>query len=578
MSLPYLPVELLDQIMHHLDPADVALLMACNNRQLVLHYERRLYIQPAARNSAMLAACNLGLVRIIRRLVLDYGAPASTVDEPPLKTRPHIPRAESTTTTTTQLTLYHAARNGHLTTCHALVDLGARTTAPGAHWRCQRALLHAVFQPANDWALLHFFYERRLEDQTLCENRDLLAQPIVEVIHARGQLNRPPLATLRMLLERAPPAALDAAYLSAALTEAICQREYDPLPVLDLVLSEFKAKGLGAGLDEALSNDLPVFAAVQEMALRGVTSGVEWCISHGADLNKASLVKDARTKECFPATPAQVYIICLDFWSGTVVWDPVDGLEFLLARGASLDNSCRSTRRGEGERFMGALWALKYLLTKWGVSSMLTTPTYRRMIEFLFQLDAQRGSTSASQTLGRCAMGLQGSSPELDPLHDNSDRYAAAREATLCAWQVLVKDIVLSRYRLSPTQLLVQFVLYKGANGGTVEHLTRATMDVLLDAGADINGPVPDASDGSILLHELCREVGRVWRDAPKGCGEFCTFQDHVRCFSLITLVLSKGAKRLVRTNDGRTAKELFLESLDTKQCERLARLATMLG
>ncbi|KAL2808437.1 hypothetical protein BJX63DRAFT_409248 [Aspergillus granulosus] len=229
------------------------------------------------------------------------------------------------------------------------------------------------------------------------------------------------------------------------------------------------------------------------------------------------------------------------------------------------------------QRYTGSIWCLEYLLAKWGMAEMLNTPSYRRMIEYLIHLNAEREDATAAETLSRCESGLRGN-PELDPLHDRSAQYSSAREATICAWEVLVKEMIIPAYRLDLTRLLAQYIVYKGSHIEPVEHLTRATIQVLLDAGADINAHLIDTDDGSTLLHQLCREVGRVWSDAPKGCGPFCTFQAHVRSFSLITHLLNRGADRSIRTRDGRTAKDMFLDSVDPRRCERLARLGSMLG
>jgi hypothetical protein len=105
-----------------------------------------------------------------------------------------------------------------------------------------------------------------------------------------------------------------------------------------------------------------------------------------------------------------------------------------------------------------------------------------------------------------------------------------------------------------------------------VENLTRAAIEILLQAGADINGP-----DESTTLYQLCREVGLVWVERPGGCGLLCTSQAHVWSFRLITSVWELGTDRGTRTHDGRTAKGLLLKRLDPGRCEKLASLVDML-
>ncbi|KAL2825704.1 hypothetical protein BJY01DRAFT_256184 [Aspergillus pseudoustus] len=594
MALLWLPVELLDQIVGYLEPADVARLMACNSRQLVPHYERRLYTQQKARDSAMLAACRLGLIRIIRRLVLDYGAPASIVQTGPFPTAGsgsaryiasrNIPKK--------QLSLFVTAANGHFDACRELARLGARMDVASiglGGGGGQGDLLHLVFSPRDDWALLHLFYEEELDDHVFPEYRIFIAEPLLRVIDAHGQRGRPPLRTVQMLLDRgAAGSSLDGDFQSRnALTVAMRQQEYDPIPVLDLLLGAGAAingpQAEGGVLPAALT---PIFAAVEAMATRGDTSLVDWCSQRGADIDRCAVVQDSRTESTYQVTPALFYVICVDFWAGRP-WDPTEGLKFLLDRGAHMEldpeEAKRPTTSGAPWPFAGvgagsgSLWCLEYLLAKWGMADMLNTPSYRRMIGYLIQLNVQREDTMASETLSRCEHGLKGN-PELDPLHDNSAQYSSAREATVCAWGVLVMNIILPIYKITPTQLLAQYIVYKGSHFEPVEHLARATIQVLLDAGADINARIADADDGSTLLHRLCREVGRAWMDAPKGCGSFCTFQAHVRTFSLFTHVLNKGANRAIRTHDGRRAKDVLLEGLDPKRCERLERVASMLG
>jgi hypothetical protein len=85
MSLLSLPIELINQIISNLDPSGLVSLTACDNHDLVLNHERRLYNRERTRDKALVASCSLGLLRVIRRLVLDYGAPVSSV---PMKALP----------------------------------------------------------------------------------------------------------------------------------------------------------------------------------------------------------------------------------------------------------------------------------------------------------------------------------------------------------------------------------------------------------------------------------------------------------------------------------------------------------
>ncbi|KAJ0413368.1 hypothetical protein BJY00DRAFT_319861 [Aspergillus carlsbadensis] len=617
MSLLSLPVELLEQIISELDPADLARLMACNNRELVLH-ERKLYNHKDTRDKAMLAACRLGLVRIIRRLVLDYRAPASSVPMSAVFPQPrqcgvtglliHNPEYHR------ELTLYTTAAYGQVEAFSELLRLGARVDVRDIRPGGVTNLIERLFTPNNDWALLHVFYEGGLDAQVDSTAHSWMRRPILRVIQAKEQEGRPPLRALQMLLDRetrqashhssnehtplgstiahpapGPVPVADPCFLvddkHEFLAAAMRQTEYDPIPVLDLLWSS------GASIDvprgRLWATDplcTPIFAATEVMATRGDTRLVEWCIQHGANLNHLEVVNDWRLPICYRATPALFYVVSFDFWIEHT-WDPVLGLQFLFNCGAETDFS-RDDIEGERPRSdmispspqssSAFLWSLKCLLRKWGIADMVKKPNYRRMMEYLNHLNAESRGTTAAETLSDCETALS-PNPELHSSLGESEQRMAARQATIAGWEALVREIVLPTYGLNATQLLAEYIAHQGRSIKPVEHLARSTIQALLEAGADINARWPDADDGSILLHELCRTVGRVWIELPGGCGTLCTAELHVRSFSLIKHVLGMGADRGRLTQDGRTAKELLLERLGSGACERLARLGIML-
>jgi hypothetical protein len=216
MPLLHLPIELLDQIISKLDTADVARLMACNNRQLVFNHERRLYNKQDTRDKAMFAACSHGLIRIIRRLVLDYRAPVSSV---PLRAKFYmnaqhrvaclgIPESQEV-----ELTLYTTVAYGNLDAFWELLRLGARLDVPNTWHGCLEDLIEQVFSPENDWELLHWFYGTGIDAQLSPEAHDYIIRPLLKVIRASGQRGRPPLGALRMLLDRRAGGPLNEVYV-----------------------------------------------------------------------------------------------------------------------------------------------------------------------------------------------------------------------------------------------------------------------------------------------------------------------------------------------------------------------------
>ncbi|KAL3454842.1 hypothetical protein BJX65DRAFT_301468 [Aspergillus insuetus] len=557
--------------------------MACDNRDLVLNHERRLYNHERTRNKALVAACSLGLVRVIRRLVLDYGAPVSSVPMKALPMSTLIQYYSNQRQEGRELTLYTAAVHGQVDAFRELLQLGATVDTSGIRSHGVEDLLGCVFTPNNDWALLHQFCNAGLDNKIDSQHGKEMVRPFLRVINAPGQHGKPPQGALQMLLSRYKGATINAANQSP-LVAAIQQREYDSIPVLDILL------GGGAWIDGPSRQsppygptDVPIFAAVEVMATRGDTRLLEWCVKHGANINHREMVRGGFPGAHYHTTPALYYVTSFDFWTSSP-WDPVVGLKLLLDRGAKMDFRPGEDRQPEphtddlsGEFSSASVGPLPDLLFKWGVSDLLSILSGRRMIEFLTQLQAQAGGIRAAETLSRCEIALRHRRREVNLGHETCAHFCGAKSDAMCGWGVLIKEIVLPAYELNSTQLLAQYIVYKARCVNRVEHLTRATIDILLEAGADINGPMADDGDRSTTLHQLCREVGRVWVEQPNGCGVLCTSAAHVWSFRLITFVWELGTDRGTITHDGRTAKDLLLKRLDPGRCEKLTRMADML-
>jgi hypothetical protein len=480
-----------------------------------------------------------------------------------------------------ELTLYTTVAYGNLDAFWELLRLGARLDVPNTWHGCLEDLIEQVFSPENDWELLHWFYGTGIDAQLSPEAHDYIIRPLLKVIRASGQRGRPPLGALRMLLDRRAGGPLNEVYVGfSPLAAAIRQQQYDPIPVLDLLL------GAGVSIDGPVcESPIPspmgilIFAAVEAIAMRGDTNLVEWCVRNGANINPWQGLTEIAFGHYY-ATPIRFYLATFDSWAGNP-WDPVKGLQLLLDRGAKMDFSPDDVGNGQAgsatdspspQRSVRWFWCLKALLSNRSMTDILTIPSYRRMVEYVIQLHAETEDATAAETLSHCEAALRGK-PELNPSFNSSEKYSAAREAISSAWKIIVKDIILPTYQLGSTEILAQYILHKGRCIEPVDYLSDVPIEILLAAGADINARLADTQDGSTILHQLCREIGRVWRDSPTGCRALCTWEPHIRSFSLIEYVLGKGADRRVRTLDGRTARGLLLERLDLSQCERLARM-----
>jgi hypothetical protein len=252
------------------------------------------------------------------------------------------------------------------------------------------------------------------------------------------------------------------------------------------------------------------------MATRSDTRLLEWCVKDGVNINHCEIVHGGYQGAHYRTTPALYYVVRFDFWTSSL-WDPVAGLKLLLDRGAKLDfrpdDSAEKERQPRPECSSASLGYLPYLVGKWGVSSLLGIPKAREMIEFLTELQAQDGGITAAETLSCCetARGDRRTVYHLPKMNKKAEQEA------MCAWKLPIKEIVLPAYQLSPTELLAQYIVYKGRCTEPVAHLTHATTDALLEAGADINARLADAEGGSTTLHQLCRDVGRFWTDSPSG-------------------------------------------------------------
>jgi hypothetical protein len=297
------------------------------------------------------------------------------------------------------------------------------------------------------------------------------------------------------------------------------------------------------------------------MARTGNTSLVEWCLKNGSNTNHLEEVT-VDSEPYHYATPVSFYLATFDFSAGHP-WDPTKGLQLLLDHGARLGDEVvgSDTDSPCSQRSLGWFRCLSSFLSKRRLTDILFIPCYRRMVEYLIQFHTEIEGTTAAQTVSHCE-GVLRWKPELYPVYDNPEKYPSAREDISSAWKLLVMETILPKYQLGLTEFLAQYILHKGRWIEPFDYLARATVEILLAGGADMNPRLADIQDGSTILHQLCRDIGRVWKDSPDGCGALCTSESHIRNVLLIRYVLSKGAYKRVRTLDGRTARELLLEKL----------------
>ncbi|KAJ5384591.1 hypothetical protein N7517_002502 [Penicillium concentricum] len=483
--LDKLPAELLDAIVSDLRDRDLASLLA-TNRQLYYQLDPVFYGREHVMNLAMSWACSRGNPQAIRRLV-SLGASPSVVEVSTGSSGCYIRIP----------TLHMAATKGQSETFRCLLDIGARLDHPDVDKRVIRHFISRICSPAHDWALLRLYLDAGLDHQLRVgdyRHHPPFTIPLLRVISQSASIS--PLDPVRLLLDRGGnPNEIFSFYckrLVTPLTVAIRKARTD---VLDLLIER---GGIihGPHVTHILTQSwhIPIMAAAAYMSSQG-TAVIERCLHHGADVNHLTQHIFSR---CYNEwgnhrymSPALVYVDSIHNWDKpTHALHPVDGLEFLASRGARLQQPIPVPKRGDPKPpwWIRSNMCLDFLLEKWGLMKLATSPDFLLTVQYLLRHAADIGTLAESLAYYDYQEGF----------------YTDLPVQVSAAWQGLL-TYILEDLKVDPTILLSQYVLQKGLHICTksLRDIGRATIERLLATGANINARM-EPGNGPTALHALC--------------------------------------------------------------------------
>ncbi|KAL4799246.1 hypothetical protein BDV19DRAFT_385496 [Aspergillus venezuelensis] len=582
MAFSDLPPELLGLILADLSNVDLARLMAVNH-ELFLIFGPFLWDRDSGLNESMFWACRSGQTRLIRRLVQYYGVDVSSIllqwkpREEEFPDRGYIP------------TLYIAAARGQTDAFRLLLKLGARVDIPGVPKGMAEKFMRRICSPAGDWALLRLFYEAGLDEQLRSRHHPSLTLPLFWVIHNSSKLSEPPLEIVGMLLSRGAGEFINEGrrfhrqHFRTSLTVAMRPQNYDATPLLDLLLCA-GAKIHGPKITASTSNPthIPIFAAVEAMAATGDTTYLDWCLRRGANINHCAgwQGRVAWYYGDFGVNPAIFYVLSINYldkkaWDrasaesadikrkSKILTSPVEGLAYLLERGANFDihrdwkmrmkreaisdstttmpfeskvqddlaalekqfartlpgtnaaaasGSSRDSTNTKPPIFTDnkALWCIDHYIQRWDLTKLRNDPHYREMAQYLVRHCAESGKADISimYECERAFLTRYGYYP-VGPCTEEAVQY----------WLHFLENVLLPALPTSQTDLIVRYILRRDHHHSKgLGEFQKATIDNLIAAGADVNASwIRTGDDGteseSTPLHELCRSYNGIERE-----------------------------------------------------------------
>ncbi|KAL4793088.1 hypothetical protein BDV19DRAFT_367282 [Aspergillus venezuelensis] len=553
MSFKDLPQELLDKVAAYVwHEEDLIRLRGLSNRMTrAVDHELFSAQHQGPRNRAMAHACRTGLVPFIRRLVVDCGVDASVVRIPyrfPRPTAPTQPRGFARKMYDLGFetsTLMIAVARGQVDAFRVLLALGARIDVPGVQQKVHKMLVKRICSPKDDWGLLRTFFEEGVDSQMQSEHHASFTLPLLHVIQAPGQTS-PPTEQVRLLLERGAGEFVNQFHsvyrhnLVTPLTVTILQTQYDPIPILDLL------HGAGAlinGPQYLLPLEspihIPILAAAERMIKSGDQSVMDWCLRNGADLCVQVL---AGSGKYYANRDLSSY-----YYNSTTANPQTEAI--LLPR--------------------PGMWPVEYILWQWTMMKKKTAdPIYRRIVEWLVRHTITRGINSIIELLLRAENALQGY--YTTPWNTGGEEPNAE---IVEVWIEIVRDLILKESQVTPTKLLSGYIISKGLSGSPFQSAGRATIDLLLEEGGDINAT---SEDDSTVLHRLCKAYGASDRVELWGSHRSTMWAGQVNGLIFFAHLRRKGADVNVDFG-GRTAREILLQNTSDREDGVLGMIADLL-
>nr|ADI24945.1 unknown [Penicillium aethiopicum] len=545
--LDTLPTELLDAIVSHLGDRDLASLLAAN-RKLYLQFDPIFYSREHVMNLAMGWACSRGNIQAIRRLV-SLGASPSVVEASTSSSGYYIKTS----------TLLLAATKKQVEAFRYLIDIGARLDDPDVDKGAIRHFVSRICSPTQDWALLRLYLDAGLDDQLRMGHYRHYPPSTVPLLGLISQsVSAPPLELVRQLLDRGGnPNEIFSYYgnrLVTPLTVAIRKAHTEALDIL------IEKGGIihGPYVTRPVRQPwhIPIMAAAACMSTQGTTV-IEQCLHHGADINYSTplICEDTHhgREHHRYMSPALVYVDSIHNWDEpTHALHPVDGLKFLLSRGALLQKPIPIPDRGALERIHRAPWVwchwspspmcLDFILEKWGLSKFITSPGLVLTVQYLLRHAVSIGTLAESLVAYEYQTGV----------------YTDLPVQISGAWQGLL-TYVLEDLKVDPTILLSQYILQKALCiwNKPLHKIGRATIERLLASGANINARM-GAEDGPTALHAVCEAFNKELLTLKENFHPYSWWEKLDIQATYLEYLASRGADSSIRI-DCQTASEALL-------------------
>ena len=514
-SLPY---ELRQDVLIHLDLADIACLSRCS-RHLQDQLQPVLFNTETNRNRAIKWACRNGSIPVIDR-ALSYGASVSAISMPrkhrsrrnPTAASPQDPSARS-------LTLYLAAKHGQVGAFQHLIALGA-TVVDGVDPLTLRSFVDHLYRPVKA-DLLEPFLKAGLASKLPQETRN---EALLAVLTCPTSPEKSILDFARMLLNSgADPNYVRSRRSKGSMSPLSATLITHRLKIFHLLLER------GADINgvphppqhppTCLPLHVPICAAAHSMVKYG-THLVQLCLDHGANINAWVYIWERIGREykwengcgVSTTTPLLLYLNAALALGDEGRFVDMGNLQYLFNNGAihemSIDND------GWDNEFMRGRYLCRRTPTPVEVIldnltiRCISRPPFLSAIKLCIQHGALRVYTG--ETLAKY---------DYPGIHSNPD------PAILPAWQDMLSMITAHPdYRQDLDHILWTY-LEKNCiriKPGKLSDLTRATVASLLAAGADINAR--EMPKGPTILHALCKNYRGYWGFLDRDCVEFVRF------------------------------------------------------
>ena len=595
--LEQIPKELLLEIARHLEPAWLASLLACSK-----HFYRRLlyelYRSPAQRISALESACQRGNLDTLRQVIAHH------VEAEP------APNYRDCVGYGSVRLLYHAVQHGQLGVFQFLTAGQNEARSPPGVDHPQfirhitsypvirvgmvfelRNMMERICLPRNV-EFLQAYLQSALVDMYRPYHTAEVILPLIPAIKAKA-----PLHLIRLLLDKgANPNHLRTLSHRSYICPLSAAIMADSIETCQLLL-ERGASIHGPNVPKSHSTPrvarfralchIPVFAAACQLPKTG-TAMLQFCLDHGANINQMECRLGSHWPPqvlfskywVLPVTPLDALLESVDSWGSQFVHPPVQGLAYMLFRGAL---SAVQFAQSDLPFFIPRLHAIRWhrnldllgrLLRRFRTWA-LTEPAFRDTVKRL------------AETPG---IGDHFVFHRRDVLLDG-----AYKKGT--DWQFLVReeegwrDLLASWMRnpmVGPTRFLglltgagqeceeympwdiIRFLPSKDVVGHRVTgHLYFVAVHLAISHGADVNAP--DAHTGQPPLHRLCfgfrrdfEEPGVSMND-PDDLGAIVKAVRH-----LFTLLIWAGADTQLRDREGKTP----LQHLNSKPEDKKAKAA----